>query len=461
MDICSVPQSHKVTYLGLSSVLGLDLPSGLKTLAKSGYVHPFASPTVEDHLERLKWYMKSCYNNLLPIVPTYCLFTALACIRMSKEVALNSITETVKQSCTFAMSVQLKLSSDLGGYGWPSIVQVNLQDSCGTSEAAFSSVYASLFAPNLPADSYKKSLKAYAGMTRYGTNLKMTKRSAFEAMRNSYSVRPKIPSGGRVEVEKYARDRATEDITCSDLNCGSLVAKQHSQNFDEGLMWWKVMSPRTMGSRSRMVRRMRPSSLWPHWTAVSGMMLSRGWMAFLKIGRFGCMQKFGDGFMRKCVETLQRHLSSGDALTREISWIEVATWFHLELGEMPIPHHSRKGSWMFANDGAATSQTLAAIVRLVKDFFKELAFCFELEIPNTSGISRLCLKIHTPLQGTLVRIREARYQEIVQTLLKFNARRPIRRANDLTRPLPRWSWLDSSPPLRKAVVWDLTDSPRV
>ena len=107
----------------------------------------------------------------------------------------------------------------------------------------------------------------------------------------------------------------------------------------------------------------------------------------IKVHGSSLQQKFGDGFMRKCLGTLQSHLSSEDAITREISWIEVATWFHLGLGEMPIPHHSRKGSWMIANDGAATSQTLAAIVRLVRDFFKELAFCFGLDIPNKSGIS--------------------------------------------------------------------------
>ena len=47
------------------------------------------------------------------------------------------------------------------------------------------------------------------------------------------------------------------------------------------------------------------------------------------------------------------------------------------------------------------------------------------------------LKVHTPLQGTLVRIKEASYKEVVKTLLSFTARRPIRRTNDLTRPLPR------------------------
>ena len=75
---------HKVTYLGLSAVLGLDLPSGLKTLAKSGFIHPFASPTIEDHIERLRGYMRSCHGNLLRVVPVYSMFTALACIRLCR-----------------------------------------------------------------------------------------------------------------------------------------------------------------------------------------------------------------------------------------------------------------------------------------------------------------------------------------------------------------------------------------
>ena len=54
------------------------------------------------------------------------------------------------------------------------------------------------------------------------------------------------------------------------------------------------------------------------------------------------------------------------------------------------------------------------------DFLKELVFCFELDLPIQSGISLLCLKVHMSLQGTLVRIREARYQ--VKTLLGFTAR---------------------------------------
>ena len=147
--------------------------------------------------------------------------------------------------------------------------------------------------------------------------------------------------------------------------------------------------------------------------------------------------RFGDRFVRQGLGILLSHLGSADALTRELSWVEIATWFHLEVSDLPIPHKSYKGYWRDADAGTATTQTLAATTRLVKDFFKELSFCFSLEMPDKKGINILSLRIHTPLQGTLVRIREIKYQEVAQTLLKFNARRPIRRANDLTRPLPR------------------------
>ena len=141
----------------------------------------------------------------------------------------------------------------------------------------------------------------------------------------------------------------------------------------------------------------------------------------------GLQTKFGDSFMRKCLNVITRHLSSGDSMVRELSWIEVATWFYLELDEWLVPHRSRKGSWMEPTASAASSQTLTAMIRLIKDFFKELAFCFGLDLPCRKGISRVCLKIHTPRLSTLVKIKDVTYQEVTQTLLKFNARRPIRR----------------------------------
>ena len=148
-------------------------------------------------------------------------------------------------------------------------------------------------------------------------------------------------------------------------------------------------------------------------------------------------EKFGERFTRQCVEIVTGHAGCDSSVLRRLSWIEIATWFQQEVEVMPVPHHRHKGSWMAATAATTTSQTLAAIVRLLRDFFKELAFCFQLDIPAEMGISLVCLRIFTPLSGTLVRIREARYQEVVKTLLAFTARRPIRRANDLTRPLPR------------------------
>ena len=148
-------------------------------------------------------------------------------------------------------------------------------------------------------------------------------------------------------------------------------------------------------------------------------------------------EKFGERFTRKCLDILTSHAGCDSSVLRRLSWIEVATWFHQEVDVMPIPHHRHKGNWMEATAATTTSQTLSALLRLFRDFFKELAFCFQLDIPIEKGISLLCLRIFTPLSGTLVRIREARYQEVVNTLLAFTARRPIRRANDLTRPLPR------------------------
>ena len=229
--------AHKVTYLGLSSVFGLDLPSGLKTLAKSGFVHPFAAPTIEEYVERLKGYLRSSYSNLLPVIPVYSMFTALECLRICRDTSFLDLNEEKIATRSLAVGVQLKASSDLGGFGWPGIVQVNLQDSCGTSETSVSSLYASLFTPGLSAELYKMSIKAYFCICKYALSLKMTKRSGFEALRNSYSVRPKIPPSGKIEIEKFARDKATEDEDAHgrDLNCGSLLGKQHSQNFEEGL----------------------------------------------------------------------------------------------------------------------------------------------------------------------------------------------------------------------------------
>lgn len=51
----------------------------------------------------------------------------------------------------------------------------------------------------------------------------------------------------------------------------------------------------------------------------------------------GLQQKFGDSFMRKCLNVITLHLFSEDSVVRELSWIEVATWFYLELDEWLVP----------------------------------------------------------------------------------------------------------------------------
>lgn len=51
--------------LGLLLVLGMDMPSGAKTMAKSGFAHPLALQTAEDFIEKLKGHLSSSLQNLL------------------------------------------------------------------------------------------------------------------------------------------------------------------------------------------------------------------------------------------------------------------------------------------------------------------------------------------------------------------------------------------------------------
>lgn len=75
---------------------------------------------------------------------------------------------------------------------------------------------------------------------------------------SSYSVRPKNTPSGRVEIEKFARDKVIESVQGHDFNyCASLLAKQHAQNFDEGLevllgnMQLDAGAARALASRKR------------------------------------------------------------------------------------------------------------------------------------------------------------------------------------------------------------------
>ena len=82
-------------------------------------------------------------------------------------------------------------------------------------------------------------------------------------------------------------------------------------------------------------------------------------------------------------------------------------------------------------------QTMAEILRLTKDFSRALASLFSLEMPIINGLDLLVLRVHMPLQGTLMRINEASYAEIIRMIQRFTQRRAVRRVNDFTRPLVR------------------------
>ena len=131
---------HKATYLGLSTACGIDLPSGLKTAAKGGWITPFGSNSLTDLVEKLKGYARAEQANLVPPMNVHCFYTSCATLLTVKDiippVAKDSQNEDLDRMLSvLARPLNIELSlwemtllfvlilpESLGGLAWPDML---------------------------------------------------------------------------------------------------------------------------------------------------------------------------------------------------------------------------------------------------------------------------------------------------------------------------------------------------
>ena len=105
---------HKATYryLGLSSASGVDLPPGLKTAAKGGWINPFGSTALTDVVDRLKGYAKSEQNNPLPPEDAHWFYTSCALTILLNDIAFSSGVSIELKALTPGLVSSLKELTD-------------------------------------------------------------------------------------------------------------------------------------------------------------------------------------------------------------------------------------------------------------------------------------------------------------------------------------------------------------
>ena len=145
---------------------------------------------------------------------------------------------------------------------------------------------------------------------------------------------------------------------------------------------------------------------------------------------------FGAVFVMNFLQVIRKWESSEAAEVCQISFLELAVFVAIKGKKwVPMPNPQRAGGWQDRDAFNFQEPNLGALVRLVKAFFHAMSRCFSLDIHWCKGINLSLLGVCTPQEGLSLAILLADARLSMAKLKSFTCRRPIRRANDLARPL--------------------------
>ena len=145
--------------------------------------------------------------------------------------------------------------------------------------------------------------------------------------------------------------------------------------------------------------------------------------------------RFGRSFSMNFLSLLRSWNLHPERSQIKVSFLEIA--LHLAASAsswLPQPHRVKPHAWCERDVAGFSEPTLGALVRLVKTFLRSLAQSFCLSIDWCKDINLSAFSVFVPQDGLIVAVPPARITEIGTHLLSFTKRRPIRRANDLSRP---------------------------
>ena len=145
---------------------------------------------------------------------------------------------------------------------------------------------------------------------------------------------------------------------------------------------------------------------------------------------------FGQVFVTNFLQVIKRWEDDEASLACKISFLKMAVFVATEGKKwVSMPHLHHAGCWQDRNAFNFSEPNLRASVRLIKAFFLTLGRCFSLNISWCKGINLFFLGVCTPQDGLILAISPDDANLSMDHLRRFTCRRPIRRANDLARPL--------------------------
>ena len=162
-----------------------------------------------------------------------------------------------------------------------------------------------------------------------------------------------------------------------------------------------------------------------------------GWQHLLAAPDWGdpvflnLVDQFGAPFCRKMVDWIYQQSQSDSAVEITISHLHLAFFWGVNFaGDLPRPHPTRRSTWTTSVACVGESLTVAAVLRLIRNFFAALKVC----PAQCRQISLIHCGVYTPLTGVVLAVDRHIVRSIELLVSDFTVRRPIRRANDLARP---------------------------
>ena len=146
---------------------------------------------------------------------------------------------------------------------------------------------------------------------------------------------------------------------------------------------------------------------------------------------------FGQAFFESAFNWIRQQQQSADAWVC-LSWLEVVAVLRTEGVPFPVSVSSPHGNvWKDASQYGSYTNAQATVVSdlmLVRSFFRAVASAYGVNIGEIRGLNLAALRVGPPQSGLSISCTRSALLQAEQALGAFTLTRPVRSANDLSRP---------------------------
>ena len=146
---------------------------------------------------------------------------------------------------------------------------------------------------------------------------------------------------------------------------------------------------------------------------------------------------FGQTFFEAAFSWIRQQQQSADACVC-LSWLEVVAVLRTEGVPFPVSVSSPHGNvWKDASQYGSYTNAQATVVSdlmLVRSFFRAVASAYGVNIGEIRGLNLAALRVGPPQSGLSISCTRSALLQAEQALSAFTLTRPVRSANDLSRP---------------------------